>query len=309
MFKFDFHVEETEEENPFVNDKHCADKENIVSVDSSIDWYEAEEILLSKEIIENIDVCKLNSTEKSIDGVNITHMVAGFLLEDIKDNENTDLDIKKAEEQHSDLIPGVYEGGAKIWECTDDLLQYLAENYKDEKWPTANVLDLGCGSGLLGIYAFLKGAKVTFQDYNKDVLEKITIPNVLLNTATTNDKEDGEQEVLYDVKKIEENVKFYSGDWSKWSQMFENEEKYDIILTSETIYNPQNQQKLLNCLHDQLKPNGVVLLAAKVYYFGVGGGLRQFEELIEKDKRFKCKTVWLSTEGVNREIVELIKLT
>ncbi|XP_037824668.1 histidine protein methyltransferase 1 homolog isoform X2 [Lucilia sericata] len=272
-------------------------------------WYEAEEILLSKEIIENIDVCKLNSTQKTIDGVNITHMVSGFLLEDIKDNENTDLDIKKAEEQHSDLIPGVYEGGAKIWECTNDLLQYLAQNFKEDKWQTSKVLDLGCGSGLLGIYAFLKGAKVTFQDYNKDVLEKITIPNVLLNTATTNEKEDGDQEVLYDVKKIEENVKFYSGDWSKWSQMCEKEDKYDIILTSETIYNPQNQQKLLNCLHDQLKPNGVVLVAAKIYYFGVGGGLRQFEELIEKDKRFVSKTVWLSTEGVNREIVELIKST
>lgn len=92
-------------------------------------------------------------------------MVSGFLLEDIKENDSSGLDIKKAEDQHSDLIPGVYEGGAKIWECTDDLLKYLAENYTDEKWQKSNVLDLGCGSGLLGIYAFKKGSKVTFQDY------------------------------------------------------------------------------------------------------------------------------------------------
>lgn len=72
---------------------------------------------------------------------------------------------KQKIDQHSDLIPGVYEGGAKIWECTDDLLRYLSENYADDKWSKSKVLDLGCGSGLLGIFAFLKGAKVVFQDY------------------------------------------------------------------------------------------------------------------------------------------------
>ncbi|XP_065357123.1 histidine protein methyltransferase 1 homolog [Calliphora vicina] len=306
MFKFDFQVEEVEKESPFVDVK-VHSKEKALSVDSSIDWYDSEEILPTKEIIENLDVYKLNSIKKTIDDKHITHMVSGILLEDIKDNDNSDLDIKKAEDQHSDLIPGVYEGGAKIWECTDDLLKYLSENYAVDKWSKSKVLDLGCGSGLLGIFAFLKGAKVTFQDYNKDVLEKITIPNVLLNTATLKETEDEEE--FYDIDRIEGNVHFYSGDWSKWTQMTKEQELFDIILTSETIYNPENQQKLLNCLFDKLKPNGVALVAAKIYYFGVGGGLRQFEQLIERDKRFKCKTVWLSNEGVNREIIELIKIT
>lgn len=138
-------------------------------------------------------------------------------------------------------------------------------------------------------------------------MQKITIPNVLLNTASLKETEDEEE--VYDIERLEENVQFYSGDWSKWSQLTEKQDSFDIILTSETIYNPENQQKLLNCLFDKLKPSGVALVAAKIYYFGVGGGLRQFEQLIEKDKRFKCKIVWLSNEGVNREIIELIKIT
>lgn len=91
-------------------------------------------------------------------------------------------------------------------------------------------------------------------------------------------------------------------------ELTKSDEKFDIILTSETIYNQQNQQKLLHCLYDKLRQDGVVLVAAKTYYFGVGGGLRQFEQLIEQDKRFKSKTVWSSNDGINREIIELIKI-
>ncbi|KAM7354465.1 histidine protein methyltransferase 1 homolog [Cochliomyia hominivorax] len=308
MFKFDFQVEEIENESPFVDKAEVLKQESNSATDNSIlKCYDSEEISLSKEILGILDVCKLNSTQKMIVDVKISYMVSGFLLEDIKDNDNSDLDIKKAEEQHSDLIPGVYEGGAKIWECTDDLLNYLAENFNADRWEKARVLDLGCGSGLLGIYAFVKGAKVTFQDYNKDVLEKITLPNVILNSISP--KENEEDEETYDIERVEENTRFFSGDWKKWSESTKNDEKFDIILTSETIYNPQNHQKLLNCIYDKLKPNGVALVAAKIYYFGVGGGLRQFEQLIEKDKRFKCKVIWSSTDGVNREILELIKIS
>lgn len=138
-------------------------------------------------------------------------------------------------------------------------------------------------------------------------MERITIPNVLLNTIKTVENEHDEE--LYDFNMLKErSVRFFSGDWSKWSQLTQKEEPFDIILTAETIYNSDNQQKLLNCIHDKLKVDGVALIAAKTYYFGVGGGLRQFEQLIDKDKRFTYKTVWVSTEGVNREIIELKKV-
>lgn len=136
-----------------------------IAESSQIEWYASEEIYPSKECLENFDICKLNSVQREIADIKIHHMVSGFLLDDIKDNDTSDLDIKKAEQQHSDLIPGVYEGGAKIWECTDDLLIYLSNNFSTGKLKNLRVLDLGCGSGLLGIYAFANEAKVTFQDY------------------------------------------------------------------------------------------------------------------------------------------------
>lgn len=70
-----------------------------------------------------------------------------------------------AEDSHSDLLSGVYEGGLKVWECTFDLLKYL-EIEENVNFNNAKVLDLGCGAGLLGIFALLKGASlVVFQDY------------------------------------------------------------------------------------------------------------------------------------------------
>lgn len=55
------------------------------------------------------------------------------------------------------------QGGLKIWECTYDLLEYIIqENIKLE---TKLVLDLGCGVGIIGLIALLKGSFVHFQDY------------------------------------------------------------------------------------------------------------------------------------------------
>lgn len=114
----------------------------------------------------------------------------------------------------------------------------------------------------------------------------------------------------FDIHSLEETLQFYAGDWWEYAELTtKNAEgktnKFDYIFTSETIYNPQNQQKLLDTFYAKLNTDGVVLVAAKTYYFGVGGGLRQFEELIASDKRFRFKVVWSSKEGVGREILEL----
>lgn len=58
-----------------------------------------------------------------------------------------------------------FPGGLKIWECTSDLIEYLETHKTEISLKDTKVLDLGCGAGLVGIYAFLNGAKVTFQDY------------------------------------------------------------------------------------------------------------------------------------------------
>lgn len=72
------------------------------------------------------------------------------------------------------LVPG----GLKIWECTEDLIQYFEDNENEINFESKRVLDLGCGAGILGIYAYMKGALVTFQDYvsregnNKHILNE-----------------------------------------------------------------------------------------------------------------------------------------
>jgi hypothetical protein len=51
----------------------------------------------------------------------------------------------------SDLVPGVYEGGFKIWEGCLDLVKFLHEEaipLRDRR-----VIELGCGHGLPGIFA------------------------------------------------------------------------------------------------------------------------------------------------------------
>lgn len=39
-------------------------------------------------------------------------------------------------------------------------------------------------------------------------------------------------------------------------------------------------------------------IAGKSYYFGVGGGTRQFQDLIEKDAIFDVEIVWRNREGI-----------
>ena len=51
---------------------------------------------------------------------------------------------------------------------------------------------------------------------------------------------------------------------------------------SEVIYKEDNYEKILKVLQKCLHPAGVAILASKMYYFGVGGSVLQFEEYIQK---------------------------
>lgn len=66
----------------------------------------------------------------------------------------------------TDLIPRVYEGGFKIWECTQDLADFLTNSEYLNEFEGKSVCDLGCSAGVLGIIGLINGAsKVDFQDY------------------------------------------------------------------------------------------------------------------------------------------------
>lgn len=64
----------------------------------------------------------------------------------------------------SDLVPGVYEGGFKTWECSLDLIRYfdrsgfnLSQALKDpNRQETIRVLEIGCGTALPTVWLLFK---------------------------------------------------------------------------------------------------------------------------------------------------------
>ena len=199
----------------------------------------------------------------------------------------------KNDQTNCDLSKGVYEGGFKVWECSEDLLKYCLAN----KIVKANqsVCDIGCGAGVLGILALRqKASQVHLLDYNREVLQWFTLPNILNNLVT-------DDELLAGTL---DRSKFYPGDW----QMVDKEldgMQYDLMLTSETIYSKDNYPKLLALIKGHLKPDGVCLLAAKVYYFGLTGGCYEFIEFVQKDDALEIDEVETIEANLQRKILKL----
>jgi len=48
---------------------------------------------------------------------------------------------------------------------------------------------------------------------------------------------------------------------------------FDYILASETLYSPAAETMMLSLIKNHLAPGGTALLAARTFYFGVGGGV------------------------------------
>eukprot|EP00123_Amoebidium_parasiticum_P010483 comp20136_c0_seq1/m.24880 comp20136_c0_seq1/g.24880 ORF comp20136_c0_seq1/g.24880 comp20136_c0_seq1/m.24880 type:complete len:292 (-) comp20136_c0_seq1:17-892(-) len=198
----------------------------------------------------------------------------------------------------TDLIPRVYEGGLKTWECALDLTQFILKHFTAPEVSGLRVLELGCGSALPGICLLTMGAHVDFLDYNLEVIEHLTIPNVLLNVPET-------------FTPTPTHCRFFAGDWATFNQTVnpegQEELKYDIIVTSETIYNLDTQPGLYAAIKGALRhtPSAVAYVAAKTHYFGVGGSTVSFRALVQGDGHMHVGVCAKSAEGVNREILVL----
>ncbi|NWS75800.1 MET18 methyltransferase, partial [Crotophaga sulcirostris] len=224
--------------------------------------------------------------------------------------------VSKSVSSHSDLIPGVYEGGLKIWECTFDMIDYFSET--EIQFTNKTVLDLGCGAGLLGIVALRGNAeRVHFQDYNSTVIDEITLPNAVANCVGegSGDARKARTPPSKRPKKAKcspsvlRKCRFFSGGWPEVCQLLLNSSKpfskYDVILTSETVYNPDYYSALHDVLAALLAKNGCVYLASKAHYFGVGGGIYLFEKFVAERNVFRSSIVKTIDKGLQRCIMEM----
>jgi Lysine methyltransferase len=200
----------------------------------------------------------------------------------------------------SDIVSGVYEGGLKVWECSLDLVEYLATTIdRDdlsmnssiaEGWPS-KVWELGCGHGLPGCYLlkkWLHGAKrsepwsVTFSDYNEEVILDSTLSNIVLNAQIGMPLNGDTTMEPIKVEDFVRHIHLGSGDWMDQSAaMLDNNdgrpETFDLILAAETIYTEQACRETAALLLRHLHPSrGIALVATKRFYFGVGGGIDCF---------------------------------
>ncbi|SPC65955.1 related to HPM1 - AdoMet-dependent methyltransferase [Ustilago sp. UG-2017b] len=280
----------------------------------------------------------------------------------------------------SDLIPGVYEGGLKTWECALDLVETLDALHAtaggsegDGSWSSRlsskHVLELGCGTALPTLFILSQvlkdpphagaGLSLHLADYNAQVLQLVTLPNLILawwaspeaapfragqgadllrqerqelerrgqdhfDTSTlATDQEEGELAITDELlaafsSSLQERgieLKFYSGAWSNFPPSLKREgagAKMDMTLTSETIYSLDSLPALVELLSRYAKPDaatseaGLVLVAAKVIYFGVGGGVESFKQTLSQlTPSASVEPLHSITKGVGRTVLSV----
>jgi len=161
------------------------------------------------------------------------------------------------------------------------------------------VLELGCGHGLPGVLAAMAGAaEVHFADFNEEVLCSLTVHNVKANLARLPEG------------RAHPRTRFLAGDWQLVCESLRAEGcGYDVILSSETTYSTDSSKRLLQALESLIQPGSMAkaYVAAKSYYFGVGGGAQQFRQIVEDRAVLQCEQAAIIEDGSSnkREVLVL----
>jgi SAM-dependent methyltransferase len=165
-----------------------------------------------------------------------------------------------------EIVPGIYEGGRQVWECSLDLLHYLVHNHvtlqqfydarnhnvisregnipleeiRHDSSTKTYVLELGCGHGLPGIYLLRQALQrcdmnpaeftVVLTDYNENVLVDATISNTVLNCVNETSGDDRPGTNTSDA--VAKHIVMGGGDWLDMSyQMSENLPDNEMLLS------------------------------------------------------------------------------
>jgi protein-histidine N-methyltransferase len=111
-------------------------------------------------------------------------------------------------------------------------------------------------------------------------------------------------------------LRFFAGGWRSFASSLVG--PYALVLSSETIYEVGALPALVPLLRPTLEDavagldisgggsggRGTCLVAAKVLYFGVGGGVPDFVRAVESAGG-RVDTVWERSEGVGRRIMRV----
>ncbi|CAE7206397.1 unnamed protein product [Rhizoctonia solani] len=348
MFKFDFDVEDdsVEEERP------GPDMPEATPDDRPFKEHTLEELI--QTLPDDISYSSVRAgaviiPRRDLFDVRLQLMASETQSENAADKAKEDQVAMEFASRPSDLVPRVYEGGMKTWECSLDLAVYAF----NEKVRGKRVLELGCGTAMPSLailQELLNGDPPSshndtivfhLQDYNSSVLEYVTLPNIVLvwffskageayratipppspkhdpksklpnvgklTLDSVLEEEEEESETpekaqtsfdphAFDVSEPGDlaftptlrtafldslasyhmELRFFSGPWDG----FVPTTPYDLVLTSETIYQPTSLPSLIRLLRDSTGSSGKCLVAAKLVYFGVGGGIREFEQAL-----------------------------
>lgn len=181
--------------------------------------------------------------------------------------------------------------------------------------------------------------KFTICDYNEDVLRLCTAANIFLTTMLADGDEgllvdaedediDVDEERIAECLRVLENagieIDFVSGAWgSEFIEIIRPNEVQStqstlrdtklssaktLILASETIYSPDSVPVFTKTILDLLKLSeneSQALVAAKKVYFGVGGGVVEFEGELKKLKGKADVVHNVDHAGVGRVILDV----
>jgi protein-histidine N-methyltransferase len=128
---------------------------------------------------------------------------------------------------------------------------------------------------------------------------------------------------LASLKSQDVKLRFFAGSWETFD-LTQAAGRYDVVLSSETIYRMDSLGPLIDFLEgacgggkksseatslpssSQTQTEYICLVAAKLVYFGVGGGVAEFKRAAEgENPRGRVETVWERNVGVGRRIMEV----
>lgn len=133
------------------------------------------------------------------------------------------------------------------------------------------------------------------------MLRAATAPNVAVNA---------QQHTAADCV---QRASYVSGDFESACTMLaasEGFQHFNLIITSESVYNVLSARQLLEGCNKCLSREGCVYVACKSHYFGVGGGLAKFKELVEQNGQFSWAVVKRVEDGESnvREVLKLDRM-